>query len=82
MPAECESADAHREAYRATKAAVRRVISLPSCSKEDIATCRTTSARDGRVLLEASAVQGAEGIAELACNSAADAESSLPEAHA
>ena len=39
MPAECESADAYREAYRATKAAVRRVISLPSCSKEDCDTC-------------------------------------------
>ena len=39
MPSECESADAYREAYRATKVAVRRVISLPSCSKEDCATC-------------------------------------------
>ena len=39
IPVECETADAYREAYRATKAAVRRVISLPPCSKEDCATC-------------------------------------------
>ena len=39
MLAECESADAYREAYRATKAAVHRVISLAPFRKEDCATC-------------------------------------------
>ena len=43
MPAECEQADAYRAAYRSTKAAVLRVISLPSCSKVDCATCTCIS---------------------------------------
>ena len=40
MPAECESADAYREAYRATKAAARRVILLPTCHNEECVTCK------------------------------------------
>ena len=43
MPAGCESADAYREGYRATKAAVCPVISLPSCSKMDYTTCTCIS---------------------------------------
>ena len=43
IPAECETADAYHEAYRATKAAVRRIISLPPCSREDCSTCTCIS---------------------------------------
>ena len=43
MPVECESADAHPEAYNSTKVVVHCVISLPSCSKVDCATCMCIS---------------------------------------
>ena len=40
IPAECESAAAYREAFRATKAAIRRVITLPACDKAECTTCK------------------------------------------
>ena len=51
IPAECESADAYREAFRATKAAIRRVIALPVCGKEECTTCKyiTELREDGTV---------------------------------
>ena len=40
MPAECDSADAYCEAYLASKATARRVISLLSYRKEECVTCK------------------------------------------
>ena len=39
IPAECESAAAYREAFNATKAAIRALIGLPVCNKDGCTTC-------------------------------------------
>lgn len=39
MPAETESARAYTQAYRASKQAIRKIIALPCCTKEDCKTC-------------------------------------------
>ena len=39
IPAECESSEAYKQAWSATKAAARRIMSLRLCESEDCKTC-------------------------------------------
>ena len=51
IPAECESAAAYREAWTGTKAAIRALIALPVCDKEEckMCTCITELRENGTV---------------------------------